>query len=484
MHNSSSAFEKNASAALADTTLQTALGRFQSGFSARRAQAIARLPEFDELRDRARQIKEHTLEYLDHYLEQFEREVVTSGGHVHWAVTPEDARRTILDICRDAGATSVTKGKSMIAEEIALNPYLEKNGIEPVETDLGEYIIQLRDEPPSHIIAPAIHVLKEQVAATFREAHPTLDPSRPLDEARALVDEAREVLRAKFLAADVGITGANFLVAETGSAVIVSNEGNCDLTQTLPRVHIVLASLEKAVPTLEDAATILRVLARSATGQEFSTYTTIATGPKRPDDADGPEAFHIVLLDNGRSGILGGDLRQILNCIRCGACMNHCPVYGAVGGHAYGGVYPGPLGAVLTPALDGIAGAGALPNASTLCGRCEEVCPMRIPLPKLLRHHREHEFARRLGSTRSRLGLWLWAFLAKRPRLYGMVGGVVMRLLSIAGGKKGRIEHLPLAASWTKGRDFPVPQGRTFQSLWASSAGDASRLKTTSHRQQ
>ena len=424
------------------------------------------------LRDRARRIKEHSLAHLDHYLDQFEEEFVASGGRVHWAVTPEDARRTILEICRLAGAKSVTKGKSMIAEEIALNPFLEENGIEPVETDLGEYIIQLPDEPPSHIIAPAIHVLKEQVAETFREAHPALDPRRPMDEARALVDEARSVLREKFLAADVGITGANFLVAETGSAVIVTNEGNCDLTQTLPGVHIVLASLEKIVPTLEDAVTILRILARSATGQEFSTYTTLATGPRRPDDADGPEAYHVVLLDNGRSSILGGPFREILHCIRCGACMNHCPVYGAIGGHAYGGVYPGPLGAVLTPALAGIEETSALPHASTLCGRCEEVCPMRIPLPKLLRRHREQAFAGRLGSMRSRLGFGLWASAARRPWLYRKLADMSVRLLALAAGKKGRIRHLPFASSWTKGRDFPAPKGRTFMSLWASAGFD------------
>lgn len=482
MQSTSRNFASNASAALANKTLQQALGRFQSGFSVRRAQAVARLPEFDALCDQARRIKDHTLQHLDHYLERFEAEVIASGGHVHWAATPEDARQKILEICQAAGAKSVTKGKSMIAEEIALNPFLEENGIEPVETDLGEYIIQLRDEPPSHIIAPAIHVLKEQVAETFRKAHPTLDPARPLDEARALVDEARSVLRAKFLAADVGITGANLLVAETGSAVIVTNEGNCDLTQTLPRAHIVLASLEKVVPTLNDAVTILRVLARSATGQEFSTYTTLATGPRRPADVDGPEAFHIVLLDNGRSTMLGGQFREILRCIRCGACMNHCPVYGAVGGHAYGGVYPGPLGAVLTPALAGIANTSALPNASTLCGRCEEVCPMRIPLPKLLRRHREQAFAKRLGSLHSRLGMGLWAFITRRPRLYRMATDVSVRLLAFAGGKNGRIGLLPFASSWTKDRDLPAPQGRTFFSLWAASDGDASRRRTTTHR--
>ena len=256
MNITSHLFEKNARAALANETLQKALGRFQSGFSLQRKRASARLPEFDELSDRARQIKDHTLGKLDSYLEQFEQAVIAGGGCVHWASSSEDARQIILKICRDVDAKSVTKGKSMIAEEIALNPFLEEKGIKPIETDLGEYIIQLREEPPSHIIAPAIHVLKEGVATTFKETHTKLDPSRSLDEPRDLVDEAREILRAKFLEADVGITGANFLISETGSVIIVTNEGNGDLTQTLPRVHIVLASLEKVVPSLEDAATI------------------------------------------------------------------------------------------------------------------------------------------------------------------------------------------------------------------------------------
>ena len=304
---------------------------------------------------------------------------------MHWAWTAEDARDIILKICQAHGASTVTKGKSMIAEEIALNEHLESAGVTPIETDLGEYIIQLRNEPPSHIIGPAIHLNKDQVEASFRKAHTDLPEDRSLEEVSELVDEARTMLRQKYIDADVGITGANYLVAETGTSIIVTNEGNGDLTQSLPRVHIVITSLEKMVPTLEDVSTILRVLARSATGQEFSTYTTLSTGPRRPGDPDGPEEYHVVILDNGRSEMLGTDFQDMLRCIRCGACMNHCPVYHAVGGHTYGWVYPGPMGAVLTPTLIGIDKAGHLPNASTFCGRCEEVCPMRIPLPRMMR---------------------------------------------------------------------------------------------------
>ncbi len=403
-------FAANARAGLADENLQRALGMMtQTGFPLRRRDAVARLPEFEALREIGRAIKEHTLAHLDFYLELYEQNVVAAGGEVHWARTPEEAREAVLKICRAVGAKTVTKGKSMIAEEIGLNDFLEKNGITPVETDLGEYIIQLRHEPPSHLIAPAMHLVKEQVADTFRAAHQALDPNRPLAEPRQLCDEARALLRPQFLAADVGITGANFLVAETGSSIIVTNEGNGDLTQTLPRVHIVIASLEKLVPTFEDAATLLRLLARSATGQEFSSYTTVSTGPRRPGDLDGPEAYHVVLLDNGRSAMLGGEFHDMLRCIRCAACMNHCPVYAAVGGHAYGWVYPGPMGAVLTPSLIGIDEAAALPNASTLCGRCESVCPVKIPLPKMLRHWREREYAKKLVPPVWRTGLSLWS---------------------------------------------------------------------------
>ena len=367
------------------------------------------------------------------------------------------------------GARTVAKSKSMVAEEIALNEHLEAAGIAPIETDLGEYIIQLRHEPPSHIIAPAVHLTKDQVADTFLEHHSKLGFTKRLTERNDLVAEARYVLRQKFLDADVGLTGANFLVAETGSSLLVTNEGNADLSNTLPRMHIVLASIEKVIPTLEDAAVLLRVLARSATGQESSAYTTLNTGPKRPGDLDGPEHYHVVILDNGRSAVLGTEMQDMLRCIRCGACMNHCPVYGAIGGHAYGWVYPGPIGAVLTPQLIGVEEAGNLPNASTFCGRCESVCPVRIPLPSLMRHWREREFERHLQPRAVRQGLALWSFVARRPRLYRRLTGLANRVLALFGRAEGRyrtpadgrrLDALPRLPRAAAGRHVPCPVAR------------------------
>ncbi len=355
----------------------------------------------------------------------------------------------------------------MIGEEIAINDHLERHGITPVETDLGEYIIQLRHELPSHIIAPAFHLNMEDWEQAFRKAHADLPPDRTFHERRDVLVEARTKLRAKFLAADVGITGANFLIAETGSSVIVTNEGNGDLTQTLPRVHIVLASIEKCVPTLEDATSLLRVLARSATGQDFSVYTTFSTGARRPGDLDGPEEYHVVLIDNGRSAMLGTEFQDMLRCIRCAACMNHCPVYGAVGGHAYGWVYPGPMGAVLTPSLIGVDKAGHLPNSSTFCGKCESVCPVRIPLPSLMRHWREREFERHLNPAAVRSNLALWGFVARRPALYRLATRAAAFGLGLFGRKRGRFGRLPLASGWTDGRDLPAPEGDTFFARYA-----------------
>ncbi|MEI7598525.1 MAG: LutB/LldF family L-lactate oxidation iron-sulfur protein [Aestuariivirga sp.] len=459
-------FKDNVGKALADDKLQNAMTETGPRFIYKRTKARDALPEFDALRDQARDIKDHVLDHLDIYLETYEAKVKATGGHVHWAETPDDARAAVLEICRKANAKMVTKGKSMISEEIDLNQHLEANGITPVETDLGEYIIQLRNERPSHIIAPAVHLTRDQVEADFRRVHTHLDPKRDLTEIPALVEEARAVLRQKYLTADVGITGANFLIAETGTSIIVTNEGNGDLTQTLPKVHIVLASIEKLVPTLEDATTILRVLARSATGQDFSNYTTFSTGGRRPGDPDGPVEYHVILLDNGRSAVLGTEFQDMLRCIRCGACLNHCPVYNAVGGHAYGWVYPGPIGSVVTPALIGIENAKHLPNASTFCGRCEEVCPMRIPIPKMLRHWREKEFERHLQPTSMRWGLGLWAWMAKHPKLYRKATALAARILANQAFGKGRLKKVPLASGWTEFRDMPAPQGKTFHQLW------------------
>ncbi len=467
MQPTSHAFKENARKALADEPLRQALERLGTAFATAQQTAAADLPEFDRLCDQARAIKDHVLANLDFYLERFEARVLAQGGVVHWCATPREARETILALCRQVDAKSATKGKSMIAEEIALNPFLEANGIAPIETDLGEYIIQLADEPPSHLIAPAVHKTKEAVADLFVKHHAQYGMHKRHEEAAALLEEARQVLRAKYFEADVGITGANFLIAENGAIVTVTNEGNAELTQILPDTHIVITSLEKVVPTLEDATTILRVLARSATGQEFSSYTTFSAGGRRDGDLDGPTDFHVVLLDNGRTKMLGTEFQDMLRCIRCGACLNHCPIYSAVGGHAYGWVYSGPMGAVLAPQLIGLEAAGDLPNASTFCGRCEAVCPMRIPLPKMMRHWREQEFERHLQPPPQRLGLAIWSWFVRRPRAYRALRTLAVRTLRLMGGRKARIGWLPGASGWTAGRDLPAPEGRGLHALMA-----------------
>ena len=460
-------FPARARSALNNPDLARAMMRARTGFIDRRLAVVETLPEFQALRRTAREIKEHTLHHLDYYLERFEARVLAHGGHVHWASTPAEACAVVVDICRAAGAKRVTKGKSMVAEEIALNDALEVEGFEPIETDLGEYIIQLANEPPSHIIAPAIHKTKDQISDLFHAHHAQYGRTERQTEPTALVGEARAVLREKFQSADVGITGANFLVAETGSSVIVTNEGNGDLTNTLPHVHIVTAGIEKVVPTLDDMSTILRVLARSATGQEAAVYTTLSSGPRRAGDLDGPDEYHVVLLDNGRSQMLGNEFHEMLRCIRCGACMNHCPVYHAVGGHAYGWVYVGPMGSVLTPLIVGLDEARDLPDACTLNGRCAEVCPMEIPLTDLIRKLRERGFEERITPPRVRLGLRAWAFAARHPALYRLATSIGMRVLGLLGRRRGRFRRLPFAGGWTGTRDLPAPAGRTFMSAWS-----------------
>jgi len=471
------AFKSSAEKALADAKLAKALAGLPGGLVAQRTAAKARVPEFEALRDAARDIRDHTLQHLDLYLEAFAAKAEAAGTRVHWAEDAAEARTIIAHLAVERGARLVAKGKSMVSEEIALNACLESLGMKVFESDLGEYLLQIRGETPSHIIAPAIHLSQDEVEADFRRVHAHLAPERGLETPELLVAEARAVLRERFLAADIGITGANFLVAETGSAVIVTNEGNGDLSAHLPRTHIVLASIDKVVPTLADLATLLRVLARSATGQDMTAYTSLLTGPKAPGDPDGPAECHIVILDNGRSEMLRSGLGEALRCIRCGACLNHCPIYNAVGGHAYGWVYAGPIGAVISPAFLGIEAARDLPSASTFCGKCEEVCPVKIPLTRLMRDWRVKSLASAAGAW-ERAGLGAWSFFARRPRLYHLAARLGVGATHMLARSRGAFRWLPFAAAWTRGRDFPAPQGHTFQALWSKRKRGAPPMET------
>lgn len=429
---------------------QEALAHTRDLFRAKRDKAVARRSDFEALRDQGAAIKDHLLANLDVYVDRFQEAVEAQGGQVHWASDAKAARNLITALCQNTGARTVTKGKSMASEEIQLNPALEAAGLRVVETDLGEYIIQQRHERPSHIIAPAVHLSKNQIAQTFRDDHTALPPARNLSTPEALVAEARAMLREPFLKADVGITGANMLVAETGSVILVTNEGNGDLSRQVPRMHIVLAGVEKLVPSMHDANVLLRLLGRSATGQDATVYTSVFSGPARSEDMDGPTEFHVVLLDNGRLRMLGTEAESVLRCIRCGACMNVCPIYGTIGGHAYGTVYPGPIGAALEPGLHGTGRAGHLADATSMCGRCETVCPVKIPLTSIFRYWRKQGFASGAGgpSKEERQKLRLWIFVASRPWLYRLV--LPFARLVIAGPLFPK-----LAKGWTKGRAAP-----------------------------
>ena len=455
-------FKENVHEALTDARLQGALVHARN-FSGRRAAAAERLPEFEALRDSARAIKDHTLAHLDLYLEAYERKVVESGGHVHYAQDAEEARRIIVDLCRSLGAKSVTKGKSMVSEEIGLNQALEAAGIEAVETDLGEYIIQLRGETPSHIIAPAIHLTRHDVEQDFRQAHRDLPPDRDLSQPEQLLGEARAVLRAKFFAADVGVTGANFLIAETGASVIVTNEGNGDLTQILAEgAYRHRLDREDRADARGRGAAPEGARALGDRPGRFGLYDLLDR-PAPPGRSRRPRTITSCSLDNGRSSMLGGEFEDMLRCIRCGACMNHCPVYQAVGGHAYGWVYPGPMGAVLTPSLIGVAEGGQLPNASTFCGRCEEVCPVRIPLPRMMRRWREREFERALSPAPVRYGLGFWAFFARRPALYRFATGLFAGRVHLLGRGKGRLRGRRWPAAGPTTATSPRRKGRPFR---------------------
>ena len=389
-----------------------------------------------------------------------------------FAETPADVNALLLEIAAKHSVKKIIKSKSMVSEESGLDHAIEAAGLTVVETDLGEYILQINDyEPPSHLIGPALHKSKEEVAQLFHKKHGTPLKSG-IDE---LCLEARGVLRGHYLTADMGISGGNFFVAETGSVVLVTNEGNATLTTTLPKVHVAISGIEKIVPTLEDVATLMRLLPRSATGQSISNYVDVLTGTRGSGEFHGAEHMYFIIVDSGRSAVLGSDVREALRCIRCGACMNHCPVYQNIGGHSYGWVYPGPIGQILTPMYVGLENALELPHASTLCNQCGVVCPVSIPLPDLQRKLREMEFKRDLRPWAESAALKVWSWLALRPALYGALSGFGVRLLRGMAGADGMIRKLPLAGGWTDGRDMPAPAGRTFRSLYRQRQKGATR---------
>jgi L-lactate dehydrogenase complex protein LldF len=452
-HLSSETFKENAKAALADVQLRGALKNATSLFGERRKEAAAGLANWEDLRSQARAIKDEVLLHLDRYLEEFVANAESRGAQVHWARDAAEANSIICGLATERAARIVVKSKSMTTEETHLNDALEAAGMQVVETDLGEYIIQLADEPPSHIIAPAIHKTRQQVSELFTaELGMT-----PTDDIAQMTSTARATLRDRFASADVGITGVNFAIAETGTIVIVENEGNIRLTTSLPRIHIAMMGIEKVIPRFADLDVFLKLLPRSGTGQRLTTYQSFITGTKRHATDEGPDELHIVLLDNGRSRMLAHPVtRQSLACIRCGACLNACPVYQQVGGHAYGSVYPGPIGAVITPQLVGIAKAAQLPYASSLCGACREVCPVKIDIPRLLLHLRG-EISPRKGSVAERLAFKVWARVMTSPSLY--------KLSSVAGRILQRV--VPISRAWTNGRDLRPIESKSFHELWS-----------------
>jgi L-lactate dehydrogenase complex protein LldF len=455
-------FPERAGTALRDRFLQEALGIATTKFIGLRRESFAGFPQGDALRDRAREIKEATLQRLDVHLGQLADNVERLGGHVHWADTAQDARDIILRLCRDRGVRMAVKSKSMATEEIELNEALEQAGVTPVETDLGEYIIQLAHEKPSHIIAPAIHKTKGQVAeliSVVAGEHLAADPE-------VLTAAARVLLREKFLQADMGITGANFAVAETGTLVLVTNEGNGRMVTSLPRIHVAVMGIDKVIPSMTDLMVFLAILARSATGQKLSSYTTLVRGPRRASELEGPEELHLILMDNGRSRQIAGPLREALYCLRCGACLNVCPVYRQIGGHAYGHTYPGPIGILLTAMIEGTESVKHLAHASSLCGACKDVCPVRIDIPRMLvdlRAQLDHE---QIAPASERRAFQLLRRLLSSPRAFRLAT-TAGRLLQRPFMRQGRLSRLPLVfGQWTAARDLPPIARRTFSERW------------------
>lgn len=463
MHTAPITLHERIESGLHNQVMRDALGTATARFAANRLTAFTTLPDADAVRERAAAMRRHTLARLDQYLVELAASVERAGGVVHWAPDAVAAQRIIAGIAQAHQAHTIVKAKSMVTEEIHLNAALEAAGLRVIETDLGEYIAQLSQEAPSHIIAPVLHKTRQEIGRLFEQKLGV----EYVDDPTVLAGIARRVLRQIFLEADMGISGVNFAVASTGTLALVTNEGNGRMVTSLPRIHVAVMGIERIVPTPDDLALILQLLARSATGQKLSVYTSLLSGPRRAADPDGPEQLHLVLVDNGRSDILQSDLAEILTCIRCGACLNICPVYRSIGGHAYGSTYPGPVGSVLSPLLSGLSEFGELAHASSLCGACREVCPVRIDLPGLLLKLRHDTVQAGQAPAWLRLGIKVYALAATQPWLYrlgGRLAAVGTRLLA----REGWLRRLPCPlAAWSGQRDFPAFARRSFQDTWA-----------------
>jgi L-lactate dehydrogenase complex protein LldF len=472
-------FHRRVEEALAQPDTRRAVKNVAVGVMKSRAAAIAGLDASDAVRDHARRIRAETLSKLDHYLDRFVENVEARGGHVFYAHTGEEAVRYVVNLARDRGVRLAVKSKSMISEEIELNHAVEAAGIEVVETDLGEYVVQLDNDRPSHIVAPILHKTKEDVARVFREKLGATDED--VSDVPHMTQLARRVLRDAFLRADMGISGVNFGVAETGSICICTNEGNGRLTTTLPRIHVAMMGIERLVPTPDDLGVMLQLLARSGTGQKLTVYSNVLTGPRRAGEDDGPEELHVVLVDNGRTKVLGSELAEILYCIRCGACLYACPVYQTIGGHAYGSVYSGPVGSVLTPGLQGIHGFADLPHASSLCGACREVCPVRIDIPRMLLKLREVGVEAGESPLWVTLGMKALRWSAVEPPLFHGAGRLAAWITNKV-AKEGWVSNVPgPLGAWTAARDFPAMARESFRDRWKKRAKQAPPPAASKH---
>jgi L-lactate dehydrogenase complex protein LldF len=456
----SGVFDKKIHQTLADANLQLAIYSATGRLKDKRTESVAdaAMPDYQELRTQANALKKHAIENLDYYLEEFERNVEAHGGKVVYCKDGTEVSDFVLGLAKERGVSLIVKSKSMTTEEVDLNERLEHHGLEAVETDLGEYILQLGHERPYHIVAPALHKTRFDVAAIFeKELHVAYEtvPEK-------LSQIARGVLRQKFLDAGIGITGANFLVADAGAVVLVENEGNARLTTTAPRIHIAIAGIEKVIPRAQDLAVFLKLLARSATGQALSVYTSFLSGPRRAGEIDGPDEFYVVLLDNGRTKLLPSrSKRQSLYCIRCAACLNTCPVYRKIGGHSFPWVYSGPIGAIITPQFMGVTYEPALPFASSLCGACAEVCPVKIDIPQVLldlRSDVKKAETREKKNRLEKLSYRMFAWMMTHPRVYAWAGWMA---------RHGPVVNIGPLRAWTSQRDLPPMPRQSFRDLWS-----------------